>query len=89
MNAVYGSPDIHEGYYQDERIYDGGDLQLRGTYSPVSHGEVSPMRTFMENTVKHRQDRLREEEQLQFSETKARQLQRVAMTHTALKTFQE
>ncbi len=30
------------------------------------------MRMFMEQTVKHRQDRLREEEQLQFSETKAR-----------------
>ncbi len=47
------------------------------------------MRMFMEQTIKHRQDRLREEEQLQFSETKARQLQKLAMTQTAMKTFQE
>lgn len=47
------------------------------------------MRMFMEQTVKHRQDRLNEEAQLQFSETKARQLQKLAMTQTAMKTFQE
>lgn len=86
MDAVYGSP----GDYYNDQEYE----QLRSaniqSYSPITPGEgVSPMRQFMEQTVKHRQDRLREEEQLQFSETKARQLQRLAMTHTAMKTFQE
>lgn len=50
---------------------------------------LSPMANFMQNTQRHREDRLREQEYLMASEQKTRQYQHAAMTQTAIRSFQE
>ena len=55
MDAVYGSPEDYYNDHQDDnygQISEG--LRRQPSYSPISQEGVSPIRAYMDHTVKHR-----------------------------------